>query len=175
MLRSPTYTSADASDYSFTIEIKDDTALTSDISVESLEKEARWLVDKAYSQLKDTDSEFERARRAQLEAEKAVELANQLTADALKMEIECKKYMVQAGQKLMLAGARLQAEASRIGQDRETTLNILHKGQLRQDVRVDVPSIQPSEIHVHQRQIGHECTWADKNNHFHKQFRSTFL
>jgi hypothetical protein len=75
----------------------------------------------------------------------------------------------------MLAGARLQAEAARIGQDRETTLNILHKGQLRQDVRVDVPSIPSSEIHVHQSRIGHECTWADSNSQFYKHFKSTFL
>lgn len=153
-----------------------------------MEKEARYLIEKANIQMKESDAEFERARRAQLDAEKAVEIANSLTAEALKKEIECKKFMVQAGkspppvltpssgQKLMLAGARLQAEASRIGMDREATLNILHKGQLRQDVRVDVPSVPPSEIHVHQSRIGHECTWADKGTStFYKQLRSTFL
>lgn len=62
-----------------------------------MEREARKLIDYAYSQMKDTDAEFERARRAQAEAERAVELANQITSEALKKEIECKKALVQAG------------------------------------------------------------------------------
>lgn len=62
-----------------------------------MEKEARYLIEKAHVQMKESDAEFERARRAQLDAEKAVEIANQLTSEALKKEIECKKFMVQAG------------------------------------------------------------------------------
>lgn len=57
----------------------------------------------------------------------------------------------------MEAGAQLQTEASRLGHEREATVNIHMPGAIKQKTEVEMAAVQKAQVHTTQETQGVEC------------------